>query len=148
MYYNVSTGVWYITMLVQVCGILQCQYRGVVYYNVSTGVWYITMLVQVCGILQCQYRGVAYYNVSTGVWYITMLVQGCGIFVYNNLKEQYLAGQYKLTYLHGKGRHFVPVLIPLDCVHVIGILIGHQRDNGIVTDNQFVFANRGMCVQT
>ena len=100
-----------------------------------------------------------YYNVSTGVWYITMLVQGCGIFVYNNLKnivnfqaadveEQYLAGQYKLTYLHGKGRYFVPVLIPLDCVHAIGILIGHQRDNGIVTDNQFVFANRGMCVQT
>ena len=43
MYYNVSTGVWYITMVVQ----------GVVYYNVSTGVWYITMLVQGCGILQC-----------------------------------------------------------------------------------------------
>ena len=53
MYYNVSTGVWYITMLVQGCGILQCQYRGVVYYNVSTGVWCITMLVQGCGVLQC-----------------------------------------------------------------------------------------------
>ena len=56
VYYNVSTGVWYITMLIQGCGILQCQYRGVVYYNVSTGVWYITMLAQ----------GVVYYNVSTG----------------------------------------------------------------------------------
>ena len=55
-----------------------------------------------------------YYNVSTGVWCITVLVQGCGIFVYNHLKnivnfqapdveEQYLAGQYKLIYLHGKG---------------------------------------------
>ena len=52
---------------------------GVVYYNGSTGVWCITMLVQGCGILQCQYRGVVYYNVSTGVRYITMLVQGCGV---------------------------------------------------------------------
>ena len=60
VYYNVSTGVWYITMLVQGCGVLQCQYRGVVYYNVSTGVWYITMLVQGCGVLQCQ--------VNEGVW--------------------------------------------------------------------------------
>ena len=90
---------------------------------------------------------------------IIMLIQGCGIFAYNHLtnivnfqaadvEERYLAGQYKLAYLHGKGRHFVPVLIPVDCVQAIGILIGHWKDNGIVADNQFVFASRGMCVET
>ena len=59
------------------------------------------------------------------------------------LEEQYLEGQYHLAYLHGKGRHFVPVLIPLDCVPAIEMLIAHRGRNGIGDDNQFVFASRG-----
>ena len=48
------------------------------------------------------------------------------------LEEQYLEGQYHLAYLHGKGRHFVPVLVPLDCVPAIELLIAHRGRNGLV----------------
>lgn len=63
-------------------------------------------------------------------------------------EEQYLAGQYKLAYLHGKRRHFVPVLVPLDCVYAVELLIAHRSKNGVAKDNQFVFASKGMCFQT
>ena len=37
------------------------------------------------------------------------------------MEERYLAGEFKLAYLHGKGRQFVPVLVPVDCVQAIEI---------------------------
>jgi len=64
-----------------------------------------------------------------------------------DINERFLAGQYKLTYLHGKGRQFVPVLIPTDCVKAIEQLIAYRCHNGITSENQFVFASKGMCIQ-
>ena len=57
--------------------------------------------------------------------------------------EGYLKGQYRLAYLHGKGRQLVPVLIPLDCIAAIDLLVDQRVENGVPADNPFVFASRG-----
>ena len=66
------------------------------------------------------------------------------------MEESYLAGQFKLAYLHGKGRQFVPVLVPVlvpvDCVQAIEILVENRTANGVTADNTFVFASRGTCL--
>ena len=43
----------------------------------------------------------------------------------------------------GKGKKFVPVLIPKDLDKSIDILVEHRRDYGIYASNIFVFASRG-----
>ena len=58
-------------------------------------------------------------------------------------EEKYLTGQYRLGYLHGKGRNFVPLLIPLDCLPAIEMLVEQRTQQGIPTANEFVFASRG-----
>ena len=44
----------------------------------------------------------------------------------NDVGEQYLVGKFKLAYLHGKGKMFVPVLVPLDLVDAVSLLIKHR----------------------
>ena len=61
-------------------------------------------------------------------------------------EEEFLRGQYKLAHLHGNGKTFVPVLIPLDCLRAIEIIIKKRTENGILAENSFVFASRGECV--
>lgn len=56
--------------------------------------------------------------------------------------EQYLIGKYKLVYLSGKGRKFVPVLVPLDIVKPIKILTEYRQAHGIKEDNHFAFATK------
>ena len=60
------------------------------------------------------------------------------------MEEIYLAGQFKLAYLHGKWRQFVPVHVPVDCVQAIGIIV--ENSTGVAAINTFVFASRGMHV--
>ena len=50
----------------------------------------------------------------------------------------------KLAYLHGKGRQFVPVLVPVDCVEAIDMLVENRPANGVTADNRFLFASRGI----
>ena len=50
----------------------------------------------------------------------------------------------KLAYKHGKGRLFVPVLVPVDCVEAIDILVENRPANGVTVDNRFLFASRGI----
>ena len=56
--------------------------------------------------------------------------------------EGYLKGQYRLAYLHGKGRQLVPALIPL-ATAAIDLLVDQRVENGVPADNPFVFASRG-----
>ena len=60
----------------------------------------------------------------------------------NDIGEQYLVGKFKLAYLHGKGKMFVPVLVPLDLVDAVSLLIKHREEFGIPKDSMFLFANK------
>lgn len=57
--------------------------------------------------------------------------------------EQYLANQYLLAYMHGKGKKFVPILIPKDIVGALDILMKYRQSYGIKEKNKFVFASKG-----
>jgi len=57
--------------------------------------------------------------------------------------EKHLVGKFKLAYLHGKGRKFVPVLIPNMIEKAINLLVEHREMFGIVDGNPFVFATKG-----
>ena len=57
--------------------------------------------------------------------------------------EQYLAGQFLLAYLHGKGKKFVPVLIPKDATEALDILLRFRESYGIKEKNKFLFASKG-----
>lgn len=52
--------------------------------------------------------------------------------------EQYLIGLYKLAYLKGKGKAFVPILIPSDLVPYMAMLFA-KRHLFVKDDNQFFF---------
>lgn len=56
--------------------------------------------------------------------------------------ERYLIGQFRLAYLHGKGRKYVPVLLPEDLLKPIQILIDNRIPHGIYDGNPFVFATK------
>ena len=56
--------------------------------------------------------------------------------------EKYLIGQYKLVYIGGKGRKFVPVLVPNDLCPAMELLIKYRKDFGITDENGFLFATR------
>ena len=69
-----------------------------------------------------------------------------------DVEECYLSAQYKLTYLHGTGRQFLPVLIPVDCVAAVELLIQHRSENNkrrkttlYLSAKVCVF--KGLCVQ-
>ncbi|XP_053389498.1 uncharacterized protein LOC123565665 [Mercenaria mercenaria] len=55
---------------------------------------------------------------------------------------KYLVGTYKLAYLHGKGKKYVPVLIPKDMVGPINMLVRHREEFGISDENPFLFATK------
>jgi hypothetical protein len=54
--------------------------------------------------------------------------------------DQLLLGDYKLTYMPGKGRKLVPVLIPEDLVPGIQKLVGLRKDISINPKNKYLFA--------
>jgi chorismate mutase len=56
--------------------------------------------------------------------------------------EQFLLGQFKLAYLKGKGRKYVPVLVPVDLITPISILNRDRKAFGIKEDNVYLFATR------
>ena len=53
--------------------------------------------------------------------------------------EKFLVGQFKLAYLKGKGKKFVPVLVPKDLVPGIRLLIENRTLYGIPVNNPFLF---------
>ncbi|XP_046559508.1 uncharacterized protein LOC124268559 [Haliotis rubra] len=53
--------------------------------------------------------------------------------------EKYL----RLAYLHGKGRKFVPVLIPEAVTEAVQILLNRRGENGVSDSNIFLFATKG-----
>lgn len=57
--------------------------------------------------------------------------------------EQYLIGKFKLAYLRGKGKMFVPILVPIDLIDAINLLIEHRDIFGIPKDSIFLFSNKG-----
>ena len=56
--------------------------------------------------------------------------------------EKYLINQYKLCYISGKCRNFVPVLVPRDIIPAMNILIEYREEYGIMNDNKYVFATK------
>jgi len=56
--------------------------------------------------------------------------------------QQYLVGQYKLAYLRGKGRKYVPVLVLLDLITATHILNSDRHVLGINKENSFLFAKK------
>lgn len=56
--------------------------------------------------------------------------------------EKYLLGKYKLAYLKGKGRKYVPVLVPLDLVDSINILKKNRSKAKVSSKNMFIFATK------
>lgn len=54
--------------------------------------------------------------------------------------EKFLVGQFKLVYLKGKGKKFVPVLVPK--VPKIRLLIQYWTLYGISAENPFLFATK------
>lgn len=59
-----------------------------------------------------------------------------------DIDVKFLVGQFKLCYLQGKGKKFVPVLIPNDTVKAIEILVKERHEFGISQENKFVFATK------
>ena len=53
--------------------------------------------------------------------------------------EHYLLGKYKLAYLTGKGRKFVPILIPNDIIPTMKLLAAARAAYGIPASNPFLF---------
>lgn len=58
-------------------------------------------------------------------------------------EEQYLS-KYKLAYLHGKGKRYVPLLIPDDLETIMDKLSDptERKRNGIKAENSFLFATK------
>ena len=56
--------------------------------------------------------------------------------------EQYLLGCFKLAYLKGKGRKYVPVLIPNDLLSAIQVIERDRLAFGIREENPFLFATK------
>ena len=56
--------------------------------------------------------------------------------------ERFLANQFLLAYLPGKGKQFVPILIPKDICPAIELLMTHRTEYGICTNNPFVFPTK------
>jgi hypothetical protein len=56
--------------------------------------------------------------------------------------EKLLVGQFKLVYLKGKGKKFVPVLIPIDLVPGLQLLVKMRSKFGISDKNMFLFATK------
>ncbi|XP_056015185.1 uncharacterized protein LOC125674959 [Ostrea edulis] len=56
--------------------------------------------------------------------------------------EQYLVDNFKMAYLKGKGRKYVPVLIPVDLIQAIDRISNDRRDFGIRKENPFLFATK------
>ena len=54
--------------------------------------------------------------------------------------DQLLMGQYKLTYIPGKGKSLVPLLFPEDLVPGMQKLVSLRKHVGINPNNRFVFA--------
>lgn len=56
--------------------------------------------------------------------------------------EKFLVGQFKLAYMAGKGRNYVPILIPVDLIEAIKLLNLNRKAFGIVKSNIFLFATK------
>ena len=51
--------------------------------------------------------------------------------------DQYLIGQFRLAYLNGKGKKFVPVLMPEDLIAPLQVLVKYRAKHGIKEDRTF-----------
>lgn len=56
--------------------------------------------------------------------------------------EKFLVGQYKLAYMAGKGKKYVPILIPLDLIEAVNILLLNRVNFNISPNNPFLFATK------
>ncbi|ELT89778.1 hypothetical protein CAPTEDRAFT_203826 [Capitella teleta] len=56
--------------------------------------------------------------------------------------EKFLSGRFCLAYLTGKGKKFVPVLIPTNLLEPIRELVAARASHGIPPSNMFAFATR------
>ena len=56
--------------------------------------------------------------------------------------EKYLIGKFHLAYLTGKGRKYVPILIPNDVVEPLKQLVAARSSHGVPEMNPFVFGTK------
>lgn len=56
--------------------------------------------------------------------------------------EKFLMGKFHLAYLTGKGRKFVPILMPNDVIQHVRDLLACREEQGIPSSNPFLFASR------
>jgi hypothetical protein len=59
-----------------------------------------------------------------------------------DIGEQFLLGKFRLAYLKGKGKKYVPVLIPTDLLEAIQVINRDRSKFGIREDNPFLFATK------
>lgn len=78
-----------------------------------------------------------YLDALAGKWIPKNLVEAV-----EDEAEKYLYGRYKLVYLHGKGKKYVPVLVPIDLMRPIEILLENREGFGITEDNMFLFGTK------
>lgn len=57
--------------------------------------------------------------------------------------QPFLEEKCLIAYTRGKGKKFVPILVPNDCIKGIEILVNQRREYGIYENNIFVFASKG-----
>lgn len=56
--------------------------------------------------------------------------------------EKFLVGQYKLVFMAGKGKKYVPILVPLDLIDAVNILLASRVNFNIPEGNPFLFATK------
>ena len=62
--------------------------------------------------------------------------------IINDEAEKYLVGKFELAYLHGKGKKYVPVLIPNDIISAIKLLQEYRLQHSIPSTSKFLFSTR------
>jgi hypothetical protein len=76
-----------------------------------------------------------YQDAVSGVWVPTESVQRI-----EDETEKILVGPFLLAFMHGKGKKFVPVLIPNYTVIPINMLLNFCKEYGIPNSSIFLFA--------
>ena len=113
-------------------------------YNIKDYVWLRSLVVarltlynarrgeEAARMLQSEWE-----DASKGIW-----VPEEQVMKITDPAEQFLLGQYRLAYLKGKGRKYVPVLVPVDLIDPIDILIRDRNAFGVKEENVFLFATK------
>ena len=80
--------VWYIFLLVNVCGTFSCVSMCVLRFLACQYVWYIFLRVSMCGTFSCVSVCVMHFLVCQYVWYVFVRVSVCGYIFLRLMDDQ------------------------------------------------------------